>query len=146
MEAVLKTWPLKDLQAKCMKHGMAKHGSKEMIIKRILENIPGKRKPGPKPKSAIEKKQTSALKTYPIKLGKSQMDALGMEFVGQGKDANGNAVFKYKPAAIAKLKPKSRPPTKADLQMQGIDDDDEDDDDEDDDDEDEDEDDEDEEE
>ena len=105
MEAVLKTWKHKELQHECMKNGMAISGTKPMLIKRIVENIPGKRKPGQKPKAAIAKKKvtskvTSAIKSYPIELDKKQMDALGLFKVGKDQDANGNTVYKY-----AKLNP-----------------------------------------
>lgn len=49
MEAVLQTWSPTELKAECQKRGMAQYGNKAQLIQRILDNIPGKRKPGPKP-------------------------------------------------------------------------------------------------
>lgn len=105
MEAVLKSWKKEELQQECMKNGMAISGNKEMLIKRIMKNIPGKCKPGPKPKAGIAKKATSAkvtsaIKTFPIQLEKKHMESLGLYNVGEDEDANGNTVFKY-----AKLNP-----------------------------------------
>ena len=79
MEAILDTWSVKDLKAECQKHGMAQYGDKSKLIQRILDKIPGKRKPGPKPgvsKSAIAKK-TSGKEEFAMKQRKALV-ALGI--------------------------------------------------------------------
>ena len=126
MDAVLNTWAVKDLKAECAKHGMAQFGSKKVLIQRILDNIPGKRKPGPKPgiaKKATSATKTSGLKSYPIKLGQTQMTSLGLAFVGQGKDGNGNAIFKYKPVGTAKKADSKPVPKKMSTLIDDADDD-----------------------
>lgn len=47
-------------------------------------------------KQPSDKDATSDLKTYPVMLGKTHMDSLGLEFVRRTQDADGNAVFEYK--------------------------------------------------